>query len=109
MNWRIESITRTDLAHFFPSGQKWRGSSSSPASLKRSEIGLTLVAKAKTLELLALGRFGLAPHLLPAGAIQPTDVGDQLLLSGGILLPPLVVGDIASVAQQNSCSNSCGH
>src|SRR5205807_2689327 len=35
----------------------------------------------------------------PASAVKPAGTLDQLLSTGGLLLPPLVIGDRASVAQ----------
>src|SRR5712692_9811326 len=50
-----------DLIHVLkPSGQRMRGSSSSPARLEGSEESLTLVTEAKARELLMLGNGGLA-------------------------------------------------
>src|SRR6266568_6407497 len=82
-----------------PSGQRMRGSGSSPAILERSKIDLSLVAETKALELLALRRFGLAAKLSPVGAIKPGDVLNELLLSARILFPPVIISDTAPVAQ----------
>src|SRR6266849_3543531 len=67
-----------------------RGSSSSPALLKRSEIGLALVTETKACQLFPLCGGSLTTELSPAGAIEP----------GGLLFPPLVVGHTAPIAQQ---------
>src|SRR6266516_265021 len=83
-----------------PSGQRTRGSSGSPALLKRSEIGLALVTEPKACQLLPLCGGSLATELSPAGAIEPGGLLDQLLAPGRILFPPLVVGHRAPVAQQ---------
>src|SRR6266566_3830427 len=83
-----------------PSGQTTRGSSSSPALLKRSEIGPALVTETKACQLLPLCGGSLATELSPAGAIEPGDLLDQLVAPGCILFPPLVVGHTAPVAQQ---------
>src|SRR5258708_10663349 len=85
---------------FFPSGQRTRGSSGSPALLKRSEIGLALVTETKACQLLPLCGGSLATELSPAGAIEPGDLLDQLVAPGRILFPPLIVGHTAPVAQQ---------
>src|SRR6266568_611648 len=58
------------------------------------------MAKAKALELLALSGFGLTAKLSPAGTIQTGGVLHQLLLSGRILLPPVVIRHAAPIAQQ---------
>src|SRR5947209_16355409 len=77
-----------------------RGSSGSPALLKRSEIGLALVTEAKACQLLSLCSRSLTTELSPAGAIEPGGLLDQLLAPGRILFPPLVVSHTAPVAQQ---------
>src|SRR5919108_285868 len=58
------------------------------------------MAKAKALELLALCRFGLAAQLAPVGTIQLGDVLHELLLSAGVLFPPVIIDDTAPIAQQ---------
>src|SRR5260370_12683881 len=85
---------------FKPSGQRTRGSSGSPALLKRSEIGLALVTETKACQLLPLRGGSLATELSPTGAIEPGGPLDQLLAPGRILFPPLVVSHTAPVAQQ---------
>src|SRR6266852_6859168 len=85
---------------FFPSGQRMRGSSGSPALLEGSEQSLALVTEAKARELLVLGDGGLATQFAPASMIEPGGLRDELLSPGRILLPPLVVGRRAPVAQQ---------
>jgi hypothetical protein len=87
--WHLRHLLRL----FLPWGQKSRRSSDSPARLQGSEVLLTFVAKAKALELLALSGFGLPSECAPASAIQPSDALLQLLLMGGILLPPDGVGN----------------
>src|SRR2546428_693251 len=87
------------LLLFFPSGQRMRGSSN-PARLERSEKRLALVTETKARELLAAGGGSLAAQLSPASAVEPGGLLDQLLTLSGILLPPLVVGDRAPVAQE---------
>src|SRR5215472_14292048 len=83
-----------------PSGQKLQGSGKSPARLKRSEIDLPLVAKAKALELLTVGSVRLAAKFSPTSVIEPGSVLHQLLLPARILFPPVVIGYIPPVAQQ---------
>src|SRR5712691_4028753 len=58
------------------------------------------MAKAKTLELLALCSFRLVAELSPAGTTQPGGVLHQLLPPDRILLPPVVIRDTAPIAQQ---------
>jgi hypothetical protein len=77
-----------------------RGSSGSPALLEGSEQSLSLVTEAKARELLVLGDGGLATQFSPASTIEPGGLRDELLPLGRILLPPLVVGRRAPVAQQ---------
>src|SRR5258706_14006780 len=48
--------------------------------------------------MLGNGRF--VTQCSPVGAVEHGGLLDQLLPMGGILLPPLVIGDRASVAQQ---------
>src|SRR6266516_1534114 len=98
--YHTSSQTQGTRTNFFPSGQRTRGSSGSPALLKRSEIGLALVTEPKACQLLPLCGGSLATELSPAGAIEPGGLLDQLLAPGRILFPPLVVGHRAPVAQQ---------
>src|SRR5207245_10643969 len=77
-----------------------RGSSRSPALLKRSEKSLALVTETKARQLLVLHDGGLATAFSPPSAIELGGQLDELLSPGRILLPPLVVGHTAPVAQQ---------
>src|SRR5260370_18392388 len=83
---------------FFPSGQRMRRSSGSPALLEGSEQRLTLVTETKARELLVLGEGGLATQFSPASTTEPGGLRDDLLSPGRILFPPLVVGRRAPVA-----------
>src|SRR5712692_4780300 len=106
LNWLNElvEVVGTGLAsllsRFFRSGQRMQGSSGSPALLEGSEQSLALVTEAKARELLVLGDGGLATQFAPASMIEPGGLRDELLSPGRILLPPLVVGRRAPVAQQ---------
>src|SRR5712691_2243832 len=83
---------------FFPSGQKCRLSSSSPAFFEGSEQGLALMTKAKARELLALRDGALPSQFAPAGPVQLGSALFQQLSMGRVLLPPGGVGDRAPVA-----------
>src|SRR5260370_29313696 len=85
---------------FFPSGQKSRRSSGSPACLKGSEQGLAPMTEAKARELLVLGDRRLVTQHSPGSAGERGGPLDQLLPPSGLMLPPLLVGDRTSVAQQ---------
>src|SRR6266700_6464797 len=100
ISWLQIAINFSEISLFKPSGQTTRGSSSSPALLKRSEIGPALVTETKACQLLPLCGGSLTTELSPAGAIEPGGFLDQLLAPGRILFPPLVIGHRAPIAQQ---------
>src|SRR6266567_1492850 len=96
----LDHQSRSAVFQKKPSGQRIRGSGSSPESLERSEIDLSLVAETKALELLTLGGFGLPSEFSPASTIESAGALYQLALPVCILFPPIIIGDTAPVAQQ---------
>src|SRR5258706_3539001 len=92
VNYQINSImvdTITDCVRAKkPSGQRCRLSRSGPALFEGSEQGLTLVAKTKARELLALSAGGLLSQLAPTCTIKPSSALLQKISMVRILLPP---------------------
>ena len=58
------------------------------------------MTETKACQLLPLRDGGLATQLSPTGAIEPGSLLDELLTSGRILFPPLVIGHRTPIAQQ---------
>src|SRR5690242_14434682 len=83
-----------------PSGQKKSRRSGSPALLQPRKKCFTFVTEAKARELLPLNRACFATNLSPAGAIYSSDLFNEVLPPGRILLPPLEIRDTAPIAQE---------
>jgi hypothetical protein len=73
-------------------------SSRSPALLKGSEKRFTFMTEAKAHELLTLRSGCFATKLSPAGALKSSNLLNQVLPPGRILLPPLVIRHTAPIA-----------